>query len=194
MSKKYASVAVFDITANSQIAISAISITPNETVLSGAWVIPVERHDDISTVLSGKLAIPLNEEAEQAFPSQIFGYTKVSLTDFFAEAERDAKYGIDSFDSFKAEDPKKRKNLVKPEFFPWGVAPDLLKSWEILAQIGLPSKSDDCAPEMRAALGASRLVQYFILQWHNDERSRSGRRYLEGSEIEITILPKAWLD
>ncbi len=194
MSTKYASVAVFKLTSNSQVAISAISITPNETVLSGAWVIPIDSSEEISTILSGKLAIPLNTEAEKAFTPNDYSYKKVSLKDFFVEAERDAKTSLDSFEDFKAEDLKKRKNLVKPEFYLWGEAPNLLSSWEILKQMGLPSQNQDCAIEMRQALGAARLVQYFISQWHNDERARIGRRYLDGEEIEITILPKVWLD
>jgi hypothetical protein len=194
MSEKYASFAVFDLTTDSNLAISAISITPNESVLSGAWVIPLEQRNEISTILSGKLAIPLSEAAERLFPVRDFGYKKVSLSDFFTEAKRDAESGLESFESFKAEDPKKRKNLVRPEFFEWNEVPDLLSSWKTLTEMGLPSNNEDCAPEMRIALGAGRLVQYFISQWHNDERSRSGRRYLEGEEIEITILPKVWLD
>lgn len=194
MSTKYASVAVFKITSDSQLAISAVSITPDETVLSGAWVIPMDRSEDISTILSGKLAIPLNMEAEQAFSPKDYFYQKVSLNDFFAEAERDAKSSLDSFEDFRSEDLKKRKNLVKPEFYQWGEVPNLLNSWEILELLGLPSRNEDCAPEMREVLGAGRLVQYFISQWHNDERARSGRRYLNGEEIEITLLPNAWLN
>lgn len=194
MSNWYASVAVFNLTSDSRLAIATISITPGETVLSGAWVVDINRTEEITTVLAGKLAIPLNMKAEQAFSPNDYSYRKVSLSDFFAEAERDAKSSLDSFEEFKAEDIKKRKNLVRPDFFKWGEAPNLLNSWEILEQNGLPSRNDDCAPEMREVLGASRLVQYFIAQWHSDERARSGRRYLDGEDIEITILPKVWLN
>lgn len=194
MSSKYASVALFNITSESRVAISTISITPNETVLSGAWVIDLERNEDISTILSGKLAIALSDEAERALTPEDFDYKRIKMSDFFAEAQRDALSGLESFETFKAEDIKKRKNLVKPEFYNWTQAPDLLKSWDVLAQMGLPSKNDDCAAEMREVLGAGKLVHFFISQWHSDERARSGRRYLEGEDIEITILPKIWLN
>lgn len=194
MSAKYASVAVLNLTSNSQVAIAAISVTSNEAVLSGAWVIRLESTDDISTVLSGKLVIPLSKEAEEVLDPKNYGYSKVSLSDFFAEAKRDARASLESFEAFQTGDIKKRKNLVRPHFFPWNEVPALSKSWEALDQFGLPSNNEDCAPEMREALGAARLVQYFISQWQNDERARSGRRYLDDDEIDTTILPKAWLN
>jgi hypothetical protein len=30
--------------------------------------------------------------------------------------------------------------------------------------------------------------------WHLDEQDRSSRKYVEGEDAEITILPKSWLN
>jgi len=194
MNNQYSSIAIFDLTSDSKMAISAISVTPDEVVLSGAWVLPQSNKKDISLILSNRLAIPLTTEAEKLFPEKEFGFRKVSLADFFSEAKDDAKSGLDSFNEYKNQDSKKRKNLVAPTFYDWNEVPNLLQAASALNSFGMTDQYDGTAPEMRPVHAAARLVQLFVLKWHSDESARSGRKYVDGTDAELTILPRSWMN
>lgn len=193
MNNQYSSIALFDLTLDSKVAIAAISVTPNEVVLSGAWVLPQSNAKDISLILSNRLAIPLTPGAEEIFSEKEFGYRKVSLADFISEAKADAKSGLESFSEYKNQDLKKRKNLVAPTFFEWNETPDLLQAAAVLESFGINGRYEGSPSEMESTHAAARLVQFFILKWHSDESARSGRKYVDGTEAELTILPRSWL-
>jgi hypothetical protein len=193
VNNQYSSIALFDLTSDSKVAIAAVSVTPNEVVLSGAWLLPQNNEKDISLILSNRLAIPLTPGAEKIFSEKQFGYKKVSLADFISEAKADAKSGLDSFNEYKNQDLKKRKNLVAPTFFEWNETPDLLQATTVLESFGIIGRYEGSASEMESTHAAARLVQFFILKWHSDESARSGRKYVDGTEAELTILPRSWL-
>jgi hypothetical protein len=46
---------------------------------------------------------------------------------------------------------------------------------------------------MKKTLAAARLIKYLIDMWQQDEQERGNRKYVEGVEAEITILPESWL-
>jgi hypothetical protein len=193
MSGQYASVAIFDLSPASKVSISVISVTPSEVVLSGSWVLEQHRDKEISLVLSDRLAIPLSSESENAFPEKKYGYTKVSLSDFFEEAKKDAETGLNAFNQYQSEDPKKRKNLVPPHFYDWSTPRDLLQAEEVLGSLGISGTYEGTAIEMKRVLAAAKLVSFYISKWQIDEAARSGRKYVEGDEAQITILPRKWL-
>lgn len=193
MSSQYASIAIFDLGTANKVSISVISVTPSEVVLSGSWVLEQQQEKEISLVLSDRLAIPLTPATESSFPEQKYGYTKVSLTDFFVEAQRDAESSLDAFNDYRNEDPKKRKNLVAPVFYDWSSPPDLLDAEGILGSLGMPNTYEGTAAEMKRVLAAARLVLFLVSKWQNDESARSGRKYVDGTEAQVTILPRKWL-
>lgn len=193
MSSQYASVAIFDLNPAGKVSISVISVTPSEVVLSGSWVLEQHQDKEISLVLSDRLAIPLSSETEKALPGKKYDYTKVTLSDFFIEAKKDAESGLDAFIQYKNEDPKKRKNLVPPHFYDWSTPPDLLKAEEILGSLGMSGTYEETAIEMKRVLSAAKLVSFYISKWQSDETARSGRKYVDGVEAQITILPRKWL-
>lgn len=193
MSSQYASVAIFDLGPANKVSISVISVTPNEVVLSGSWVLEQHQDNEISLILSDRLAIPLTKATESAYPEKKYGYTKVSLSDFFVEARLDAASSLEAFNQYRNEDLKKRKNLVPPFFYDWSTPPDLLEAEGILGSLGIPGTYEGTAPEMKRVLAAARLVLYFISKWQNDESARSGRKYVDGAEAQITILPRKWM-
>jgi hypothetical protein len=193
MSSQYASVAIFDLSPANKVSISVISVTPTEVVLSGSWVLEQQQDNEILLILSDRLAIPLTTETELAFPEKKYGYAKVSLTDFFVEARADAALSLEAFNQYRNEEPKKRKNLVPPLFFDWSTPPDLAEAEKILGSLGIQGTYEGTAPEMKRVLASARLVLYFISKWQNDEAARSGRKYVDGTEAEITILPRKWM-
>lgn len=193
MSSQYASVAIFDLGPANKVSISVISVTPSEAVLSGSWVLEQHQDNEISLILSDRLAIPLTKATESAYPEKKYGYTKVSLSDFFVEARLDAASSLEAFNQYRNEDLKKRKNLVPPFFYDWSTPPDLLEAEGILGSLGIPGTYEGTALEMKRVLAAARLVLYFISKWQNDETARSGRKYVDGAEAQITILPRKWM-
>ena len=193
MGSQYASVAIFDLGPANKLSISVISVTPSEVVLSGSWVLDQEQDKEILLILSDRLAIPLTSATEDAFPEKKYGYTKVSLDDFFAEARRDAESGLEAFNQYRNGDLKKRKNLVPPHFHDWSTPPDLLVAERILDSLSIPGTYEGTAVDMRRVLAAARLVLYLISKWQSDEMARSGRKYVDGTEAEVTILPRKWI-
>ena len=193
MSSQYASVAIFDLGPANKVSISVISVTPSEVVLSGSWVLELQQDKEISLILSDRLAIPLTAATEGALPERKYGYTKVSLPDFFLEARKDAASSLEAFNQYRNEDLKKRKNLVPPLFYDWSMPPDLLESEAILESLGIAGTYEGTALEMKRVLSAAKLVSFYISKWQSDETARSGRKYVDGVEAQITILPRKWL-
>ena len=46
---------------------------------------------------------------------------------------------------------------------------------------------------MRNTLAAARLVKFLIEMWQLDEQERVNRKYVDGTDSEITIFPESWL-
>jgi len=46
---------------------------------------------------------------------------------------------------------------------------------------------------MRSTLAAGRLVKFLVEMWQLDEQEKVNRKYVDGTDAEITILPESWL-
>jgi hypothetical protein len=46
---------------------------------------------------------------------------------------------------------------------------------------------------MKNTLAAARLVRFMVEMWQLDEQERVNRKYVDGTDAEITILPESWL-
>ena len=46
---------------------------------------------------------------------------------------------------------------------------------------------------MKKTLAAARLVKFLVDMWQLDEQERGNRKYVDGADAEITILPESWL-
>ena len=93
----------------------------------------------------------------------------------------------------KSEDAKKRKKMVEPIFFNWPDDLDFNQSSEFLESIGKMAVPVGTPSQMKKTLAAARLLKYLIDMWQEDEQERGNRKYVEGAEAEITILPNSWL-
>jgi hypothetical protein len=118
----------------------------------------------------------------------------LATKDFFVEAARDVELGIQRFEEFKAEDMKKRKNLVVPDFYNWPSDVDLNKSSEVLESLGMAGNIEGTATAMSNVMPAARLIKFFVDKWLSDEAERKSKKFVIGKEAEITILPTCWLD
>ena len=119
------------------------------------------------------------------------GLEFLDLKSFLKEAGKAAHDAIAAYEVFKSEDLKKRKNMVEPSFFDW---PETLNySAEYLESLGKISASESTPNEMKKTLSAARLVKLLIERWQMDEQERVNRKYVDGADAEITILPTVWL-
>ena len=112
---------------------------------------------------------------------------------FIEEAKFAAKEAAISFDSYKADSPLKRNKLVAPEFYNWPDSINLNNATEILESMGKLAIPLGTPNEMKRIIAAARLLRFLIDKWHSDEQERNNRKYIQGNEADITILPKAWL-
>ena len=189
----YASIAVVEMHSNGKITIESIAVSKGECVLSGAWEFLVNDKQNIASVVSNKLIIALGDESavNNALENPELKFLKA--TPFLLEAKKAASDAILAYELFKSEDVKKRKNMVEPTFFNWPGELDFNYSAEYMESIGKMAVPISTPVGMRKTLAAARLVKFLIEMWQLDEQERVNRKYVDGTDAEITILPESWL-
>jgi len=192
MSNTYSTLAILQFIPSGKIAVAAISVTADDSVISGAWVLPVEESDKISLVLSNRRILRINSSQPELDLITSLHLKEIKFEDFFAEAMADVKVALEIYENYKALDPKKRKDLVKPKFFEWPTNIDLGKSISLLEENGMKGVIQGTDPEFQDVLAAARLTIFYINKWRSDENERSSRKYVDGEQAITTILPAVW--
>jgi hypothetical protein len=189
----YASIAIVEIHGEGNVTIESISVSKGECVLSGAWDFSANEIEKINNVVSGKLIIPLGEESSVKNLLIDSELRFIKAEPFLQEAKRAANDALAAYEIFKSEDAKKRKKMVEPNFFNWPDDLDFNDSSEFLESVGKMAVPAGTPSHMIKTLAAARLIKYLIDMWQQDEQERGNRKYVEGAEAEITILPESWL-
>jgi len=189
----YASIAIVELHSNEKVTIESISVTKGECVLSGAWDFSTSEKEDISNVVSGKLIVALGNESKVRELLADSELKYLTAKPFLVEAKSAAQEALAAYELFKAEDVKKRKKMVEPSFFNWPDDLDFNKSAEYLESIGKMAVPVSTPDVMKKTLAAARLVKFFVDMWQLDEQERGNRKYVDGDDAEITILPESWL-
>jgi hypothetical protein len=189
----YASIAIVQIYNDEKVIIESISITKGECVLSGSWVFSIQDKENIANVVYGKCIIPLGDESDvkKILVNSKLAYLNVQP--FLQEAKNAASEALLAYETFKSEDAKKRKKMVEPTFFNWPDELDFNNSADYLESLGKLAVPVSTPVEMKQILAASRLVKFLVDMWNLDEQERVNRKYVDGTDAEITILPKSWL-
>lgn len=189
----YASIAVVELHPKEIVTIESVSVTRGECILSGAWEFSTSEKENISNVVSGKLVIALGNESKvrELLVDPELKYL-IAKT-FLVEAKSAAQEALAAYELFKSEDVKKRKKMVEPSFFNWPDDLDFNKSAEYFESIGKMAVPDSTPDLMKKTLAAARLVKFLVDMWQLDEQERGNRKYVDGADAEITILPESWL-
>ena len=189
----YASIAIVQIYNDEKVIIESVSITKGECVLSGSWVFSIQDKENIANVVYGKCIISLGDESgvKKLLVNSNLAY--LNAQPFLQEAKDAATEALLAYESFKSEDTKKRKKMVEPTFFNWPDELDFNNSVEYLESIGKKAVLASTPNEMKQILAAARLVEFLVDMWHIDEQERGNRKYVDGTDAEITILPRSWL-
>ena len=189
----YASIAIVEIHSNDKVTIESIFISKGECVLSGAWDFSIADKINIENVVSGKLIIPLGDESaiKKLLVNSHLKY--LTAKPFLQEAKKAADDALASYEIFKSEDVKKRKKMVEPTFFNWPLDLDFNLSAEYLGSIGKMAVPASTPKDMQKTLAAANLVKFLVDMWQLDEQERANRKYVDGADAEITILPGSWL-
>jgi hypothetical protein len=193
MTNTYASLNIIEIVDSSKLVVSKISVSSDGCVLSGGWVLDLDDSEQIGLVIAKSRVLAIGSASELSPVIKKYGLRVLATKDFFLEAARDVNLGIQRFEEFKAEDIKKRKNLVVPDFYDWPSDVDLNKSSDVLETLGMVGAIEGTAAEMRNVMPAARLVKFFVDKWLSDEAERKSKKFVTGKEAEITILPTCWL-
>lgn len=190
----YASIAVVELTSDEKILIESISVTKGECILSGAWALATSDKKTITNVISGRLLIFLGDE--ETFKKFIDDsqYVYLKVLPFLDEAREAAREALLAYENFKAENPTKRKKMVAPDFYDWPISIDFNQSASFMESIGKMATPIGTPVEFKNVLSTARLVKHLIDKWQLDEQDRSSRKYVEGEDAEITILPNCWLN
>jgi len=188
----YASIAVVEIVNSAEIAISSISVTQSEVLLSGGWTFDLNNQKDIQNVLSNKILINLSGSStlESLVPQ---AKSQVStFEDFLLSAKQEADVATKDFLEYQQADLNKRKKVVPPNFFEWPSEINLKEISSELKRFGLQEKIVGTDKAMDGVLSAARLLKFFIQKWQSDEQSRSNRKYVIGDLAKVTILPPSF--
>jgi hypothetical protein len=189
----YTSIAIVEMHSNEKVTIESISVSKGECVLSGAWEFSANDKQNIASVVSNKLIIALgNESIVSTFlDNSELKFLKAKL--FLLEAKKAASDALLAYELFKSEDVKKRKKMVEPSFFAWPEDLNFNQSAEYLESIGKMAVPASTPAAMRSTLAAARLIKFLVEMWQLDEQERVNRKYVDGTDAEITILPESWL-
>lgn len=194
MKTNYASINVIELAEQSKVVVSKISVSMDGCVLAGGWVLDSSESMKISSVIQGSKVIPIGPIAAFDEIVGLYGLQILDFSDFFLEAKNDVEIGKLRYEQFKAEDTKKRKNLVTPDFFDWPSEVDLNSSAAILESMGIVGQISGTANEMKKVMPAARLTKFYIDNWLSDESERKSKKFVNDEESEITVLPKCWLN
>ena len=189
----YASIAIVEMHSDKKMTIESISISKGECVLSGAWEFSTEDKQNISNVVSNRLIIALGDESTVSKFLNNPELKFLKAKPFLLEARKAASDAVLAYELFKSEDAKKRKNMVEPSFFDWPEELDFNQSVEYMESIGKMAVPASTPVGMKNTLAAARLVRFMIEMWQLDEQERVNRKYVDGTDAEITILPESWL-
>jgi hypothetical protein len=189
----YASIAVVEIHPGEKVTIESISVSKGGCVLSGAWDFSTSDKLNIDNVVSGKLIIPLGDETAIRKLLAESNLKYLSAKPFLQEAKSAVDDALAAYELFKSEDVKKRKKMVEPSFFAWPEDLNFNHSAEYLESIGKMAVPTSTPAAMRSTLAAARLVKFLVEMWQLDEQERANRKYVDGADAEITILPESWL-
>lgn len=192
-SNHYASIAVVEVHPDDSVTIESISVTEGECVLSGAWSFNISENEKINNVLSGKMIIPIGDvKALDKLPTSgdvVF----IDAAPFLIDAKKAANKALEAYESFKSENLTKRKKLVAPEFYDWPPNIDFNLSAEYLESIGKMATPLGTPNIFKKTLSTARLVKHLVDMWQQDEQERNNRKYVEGDDAKVTILPESWL-
>jgi hypothetical protein len=192
MNHAYASIALFEVQSD-KVAIATLSVTTEECVLSGGWLLPLSNLADVKNVLTDKLTLPASTNDETKALIVNLKLNVVNFSDFLRDAGLESKIAIEQYEEFKAEQPGKRKNLVVPDFYSWPSKIDVLDPKTELKKINMQESISGTAPEMEQVLAAARLVKFFVEKWISDETERSNRKFVQGEAKLSTPLPLSWM-
>ena len=190
----YASIAIVEVHPDDSVTIESISVTEGECVLSGAWDFEITDNEKINSVLSGKMIIPIGEKKSIGKLSLKGEIVIIDSVPFLNDAKKAAEEALAAYETFKSENPAKRKKLVSPEFYVWPSSIDFSSSAAYLESIGKMATPAGTPDKFKKTLAAARLVKHLIEMWHLDEQERNNRRYVEGEDARVTILPESWLE
>ena len=189
----YASIAIVEMHSDEKVTIESVSVSKGECVLSGAWEFSASDKQNIASVVSNKLIIALGNESIVSTFLDNSELKFVKANPFLLEAKKAASEAILAYELFKSEDAKKRKKMVEPSFFNWPEELDFNYSAEYMESIGKMAVPISTPASMRNTLAAARLVKFLVEMWQLDEQERVHRKYVDGTDAEITILPESWL-
>jgi len=113
---------------------------------------------------------------------------------FLIDAKKAAKEALEAYETFKSENLTKRKKLVAPEFYNWPDSINFNESADYLESIGKMATPSGTPDNFKKTLSAARLVKHLVDMWQLDEQERNNRKYVEGEDAKITILPESWLE
>ena len=190
----YASIAVVEAHSNNSVTIESISVTADECDLSGAWDFDISEAEKINNVLSGKMIIPIGDK--KAFERLPLKDELVILdsVSFLKDAKEAAQEALEAYEAFKAENLAKRKKLIAPEFYNWPDSINFDASADYLESIGKMGTPSGTPNNFKKTLSTARLVKHLVEMWQLDEQERNNRRYVEGEDAKITLLPESWLE
>jgi len=190
----YASIAVVELHPGDLVTIESISVTEGECVLSGAWGFNISEEENISNVLSGKMIVPLGEKKELGKLPIKSEMIVLDSVPFLIDAKKAAREALEAYEAFKSENLTKRKKLVAPEFYNWPDSINFNESADYLESIGKMATPSGTPDNFKKTLSAARLVKHLVDMWQLDEQERNNRKYVEGEDAKITILPESWLE
>ena len=167
------------------VAIHKISLDEGAAKFTGGWILKKSDIAQIKNVIFDSPIISIGENLD-------LKNTILDMNNFLEIAKNESYKALAIYEEFKAEEPKKRKNLVKPEFWHW---PDINfnNPKDSLRKLGIRDSIPGTDNDFEEVLSLSRLIKYVFDKWYEDEQLRLDRKYLLPHFPSLRLVPPNWI-
>lgn len=167
------------------VALHKISLDEGAAKFTGGWILKKSDITEIKNVIFDSPIVSQGEDLN-------LNNTKLDMAKFLEIARNESHKALALYEEFKALEPKKRKNLVRPEFWHW---PDINfeNPKESLSNLGIRESIPGSDKDFEEVLSLSRLIKYVFDKWYEDEQLRLERKYLLPSFPALRLAPPNWI-
>lgn len=187
-------IAVVDQTPAGGLAVEHVGCDQSGAALTGAWLLDDPTSDQLTAMLSHWVVVGTRDGIQRSSKVLDRDLPSADLRSLVAACQAAEEVIMAAWQQYKDEAPKKRANLVPPNYPSWPEVNEDHDAAQILESLGRPAAPPGTPSEMRDVLALSRLVQYVVNAWQELESERMSRAYLVDLDPTWAVLPRQWAE
>jgi hypothetical protein len=191
--EKVLGIATVDLTPQGNLAVSHVSVDADGARLTGTWLLISPTTVELENLLAQWILVGTRDGVGRV--SKVLGREMPSadLRELVGACELAETQLQEAWVSYRDDEPKKRANLVPPNWPSWPRVNDDHTAAQILVELGRLPYSEGTPLELRDILALTKLVKYVVDCWQELESERLARAYLAAGDPSRNLLPAGWI-